>query len=228
MGSPFLREFQERIAFFNILRQSGNRTKDLAYGMGYGLRVDVQKIGITQIKISLPRGRFTSHRRNGDEIQTLSFFIIVILCFIWGNSMMPASVSGDFSSWVKSLFNQIAGIVGSGGLHGVGLLRKAAHMSEFAVLGAVFTLFLYEKKKARCFIGESSSGIQLTRKQICAAVAFGFVAACTDEVIQLLPDGRSSEFRDVCIDILGYTAGILVTAGLIKIKNIFTKSKKIQ
>lgn len=42
--------------FFNAPRQRGNRTKCLVHSMGYGLCVDVQKSGTTQIQNVLDKG----------------------------------------------------------------------------------------------------------------------------------------------------------------------------
>ena len=42
--------------FFNAPRQSGDHTKCLIHGMGYGLRVDVRKSGTTQIQNVLDKG----------------------------------------------------------------------------------------------------------------------------------------------------------------------------
>ena len=42
--------------FLNAPRQSGNRTKSPVHSMGYGLCVDVQKSGTTQIQNVLDKG----------------------------------------------------------------------------------------------------------------------------------------------------------------------------
>lgn len=74
-------------------------------------------------------------------------------------------------------------------------VRKTAHFTEYAILGALLsvTTYLYAKKRREAF-----------------AMAFplGCAVALCDEVIQLFPKGRSSEVTDMLIDI----AGILVAA----------------
>ena len=64
--------------------------------------------------------------------------LVLNLCFIWGNSLLPGPVSGAISNWVKELILTVLepflpqglGIGGGGGL-----LRKFAHFTEFACLG---------------------------------------------------------------------------------------------
>ena len=80
------------------------------------------------------------------------------------------------------------------------VVRKCAHFTEFALLGASLRLCL-----------ESWLG----RKRICSltawAVATGYAAL--DESHQLLVDGRSGQWRDVTIDSAGVLTGILLTVG---------------
>lgn len=63
--------------FLNAPRQSGNRTKSPVHSMGYGLCVDVQKSGTTQIQNVLDKGYNLFH---GD------IFCHEILCpQFWGD-----------------------------------------------------------------------------------------------------------------------------------------------
>lgn len=114
----------------------------------------------------------------------------LILCFIWGNSLLPGSVSGQLSDWVKDLLamllpGQVPGSAGGG------LLRKIAHFSEFAALGL-------------CLAWRFG---MLERKRI-LALAYGFGAACVDETIQAFVPDRGPSIRDVAIDTCGVAAGI--------------------
>lgn len=78
--------------------------------------------------------------------------LVLLLCFIWGNSLLPASLSSDFSGWVRDIVNRIAGSVGADGLQGVGRLRKMAHFAEFTALGAV-TMSILALRLRRAYRG---------------------------------------------------------------------------
>jgi VanZ family protein len=69
------------------------------------------------------------------------------------------------------------------------VLRKAAHISEYAVLGAL----LYRA------LGREAS-----------ALAAGIAYAATDEFHQRFVSGRIGSVADVAIDALGVAAGMLV------------------
>ena len=125
------------------------------------------------------------------------------LCFIWGNSLLPGSVSGAFSDAVKQLLawllpGEIPGVTSGGGL-----LRKLAHFSEFALLGAVLTWRFGMKK----------------RKKVLALVC-GFGAACMDETIQMFVPDRGPAIRDVTIDTCGVLTGMILLLLAHNLKNI--------
>ena len=74
--------------------------------------------------------------------------LILNLCFIWGNSLLPGELSGAFSNWVKDILAAL--LPGDGeSVGGGGLLRKLAHFTEFACLGAFLTRFLFLLNKSR-------------------------------------------------------------------------------
>ena len=122
------------------------------------------------------------------------YFVLfcLILCFIWGNSLLSREISGAMSHFV-------ADILGGGGASKGGhyLLRKAAHFSEFAALGCVF--FLLAK--------EVWSNIAI-RLSLCGLV--GISVPLIDETLQIFSD-RGHAISDVWIDIAGYAMGSLLT-----------------
>lgn len=125
----------------------------------------------------------------------IRFWAIMIICnilFIWGNSLLPGSVSGAISKFVSYVvFEVILGRPGdSGGGHG--LLRKVAHFTEFACLGAFLTRFLFLLKKPRIL-----------------ALAGAFLVACCDETIQRFVPDRGPGFKDVLIDTSGAAVGMI-------------------
>ena len=82
----------------------------------------------------------------------------------------------------------------------VHFVRKAAHFTEFAMLGASLRLLFHALA---------------LRRPVLIAWAAGTLYACTDELHQMFVDGRGAMWQDVCIDSAGVlTAVLLVTLWL--------------
>lgn len=82
------------------------------------------------------------------------------------------------------------------------LVRKAAHFSEYMLLGFFLGLLLVrENGKGRFFLSEL----------LCLAVA------AVDESIQMFSEGRSPQLRDVCVDISGAALGLVVALTLLAV-----------
>ena len=130
--------------------------------------------------------------RTRTRVRLCAALIAANLAFIWGNSLMPGSVSGAFSDWVKELLAALLPFMESGGA-GTGLLRKLAHFSEFALLGFLLSWLagMLEKNKFLPLI-------------------WGCLAACTDETIQRFVPDRGPSVRDVGIDTCGVAAGMML------------------
>lgn len=126
--------------------------------------------------------------------------VLICLCiatvaFIWGNSMLGSKASSNVSNSVLGALDPIIrrfGIVSKDDLW----LRKLAHFTEFAALGAEL-LFLAAVRRRL--------GLQAASN--CAFTAL--LAALTDEAIQLI-SGRNSQVLDVLLDFSGALTGILI------------------
>lgn len=81
-------------------------------------------------------------------------------------------------------------------------VRKAAHFSEFALLGLFLRLLL--------------EWLPLRWKKSVSWAA-GTLYAVTDEIHQMFVAGRSCQVPDVCIDSLGVLTGVFLMAGLIRL-----------
>ncbi len=118
----------------------------------------------------------------------------MILCFIWGNSLLPASISNAISDWAKDVLNFILG--GDSRetvlVHNA-ILRKVAHATEFAVLGVVLAILM----------GKA------LRRNLLFLILCGAAAALIDETLQLFSTGRASQLLDVWIDLCGYVLGLI-------------------
>ena len=149
--------------------------------------------------------------------------LLLLICFIWGNSMMSASVSTDLSEWFRSIFNGVAGFFGSGETASSGRIRKTAHFVEFAVLGIIASLLIIsgnrwkiiyssEKRKDGA-VGKSTYRKWRKRRFLIVLTAlFGLIVACADEMIQLTSSGRSAQLSDVALDFSGYLTGMAAAA----------------
>lgn len=124
---------------------------------------------------------------------TLYVLIILTCAFIWGNSLMPASVSAAFSGWVHDRLSWLLGHF-TDTPSDDGILRKIAHGTEFLVLALFVTTLLREIQK----------------KPISLVLIWGLLTALIDETIQLVVPGRCGAVTDVWIDFGGYLTGFLL------------------
>ena len=91
------------------------------------------------------------------------------------------------------------------------LVRKTAHFTEYAILGALFYLNVIQLPKLNRY-----------PKKILLPIFFSFLYACTDEIHQIFVPGRSAQFRDILIDTPGASFGCLLIHALL---TLFTKLK---
>lgn len=125
------------------------------------------------------------------RLRLCHFLIAAVLIFIWGNSLLPAEISQAFSDWINQLLSAVLPGASGGIGQGSGLLRKIAHFTEFAVLGALLAwrFGMLQKPKYLPFL-------------------LGAAAACVDETLQMLAPGRSPRLTDVLIDVCGVLTGL--------------------
>ena len=130
--------------------------------------------------------------RTEKRLRINTALLILLLTFIWGNSMLPGEISGAISDWVKDLIAMLFpgdGPVTSGG----GLLRKIAHFTEFAALGMCLAWRFGMLQRANYW-----------------PVLCGVAAACVDETIQRFVPDRGPSLFDVGIDSCGVLTGIIL------------------
>lgn len=130
----------------------------------------------------------------------LTLLTAAYLCWIFSNSLQTAAQSGNFSEKVR-VFVQSAldGLFGEGKISVTShFIRKAAHFSEFALLGflAYFTLYSYV-----------SGGKRAALLCFFLAALFTLLCGATDESLQFLSAGRAPAVTDALIDFAGGTAG---------------------
>ena len=85
------------------------------------------------------------------------------------------------------------------------LVRKGAHLAEYAVLGFFLAGFF-------------GTFPRLGRGSLALALLIGVLYAASDEFHQMFSSGRTPSVRDVCIDSAGAVIGILLMAALSHIR----------
>lgn len=147
--------------------------------------------------------------RSKRRIRICTALLVLNLCFIWGNSLLPGEVSGTLSDWVKN-FLRTHLIMAPEEQEGAGFLRKLAHFAEYALLGMCLS-WLFG---------------MLGKKKYWALVC-GVLTACVDETIQRFVPDRGPSPVDVGIDTCGVLTGmILLFAGYHYWKKIKLKENK--
>ena len=138
-------------------------------------------------------------RKTNGRLTVCCAMLGLLLAFIWGNSLLPGHISGAFSDWVRKILRQLLPFLfkNASDSAGGGLLRKIAHFTEFAALGACFC-WLYAMLMTKQY-----------RPILCAA-ASGVLAACVDETIQRFVPQRHGCLTDVGIDTAGVLTGIVL------------------
>lgn len=146
-----------------------------------------------------------------ERVKTIvSLLAVVVWCgFIFYMSAFPADESTDMS---MGIVYQVVQLLIPGFEHMPPIdqaavldqfdhiVRKLAHFSEYAVLGALALNF--------------ARRIGATRNKLQYVVIWAFCTlyAAGDEFHQMFVPGRSCQFTDVCIDSAGIVAGMLLFA----------------
>ena len=112
----------------------------------------------------------------------------------------------DFSSWSDEKQEELAAKID----HPV---RKCAHASEYALLGALVLL-------------TACTYAKMSPKTVAAAVIISVLYAASDEFHQRFVPGRSCQFTDVLIDSAGVMVGVLFVIVCYKIKLLIKSGGK--
>ena len=91
------------------------------------------------------------------------------------------------------------------------IVRKAAHMSEYAILAMLLYMFFKESGYRDAFL---------------VALMGSMIYACTDEFHQLFSVGRSGRWQDVGIDTAGAFLGLCLQQGIFIYMQKYKKRKK--
>ena len=135
------------------------------------------------------------------------FAVVVCTLFIWHNSLMPATESSAQSMSVLHHLDAVLEWLGLPVTVGHSVLRKLAHMMEFALLGV-----LWEAAMVTGNMGQKSG------YSVQSACTLCLLTAMVDETIQVFVPGRGSQVTDVWIDFAGACLGVLAVYALFKVR----------
>lgn len=143
----------------------------------------------------------------------LTIITILYTGFIFCNSMMPALESSKQSEHVLAAVLGIIDHIGwNGGWITEYLIRKAAHYTEYTVLGillaAAVRSYSFEtsfRRILQCFLG--------------------LLIPFADETIQLFVEGRSGQISDVWLDMAGVFTGYLLIGIILRMKKAGKKNR---
>ena len=124
---------------------------------------------------------------------------VLIMSFIFGNSLMDAvdsnSESRFLTAFVQYILNWLGFHVPIAELHHI--IRKCAHFTEFAL--------------ESFFVAKTLSAFKVRRQTWLAyALLIGLLTAVIDENIQLYSIGRSGQVTDVLLDFSGTIVGVVM------------------
>lgn len=151
---------------------------------------------------------------NQRYLRICTVLLVCNVVFIWGNSLMPGSISGAISGWINDLVHMLFPSPDGDPSSGHGLLRKLAHFTEFCTLGMLLVWQFRMRKVPRWM-------------QYVLPLLGGFLVACGDETIQRFVPDRGPSLKDVGIDTLGTTLGIVLIT-LINYVCKHTKTKHLE
>ena len=133
--------------------------------------------------------------RTNRRVLLCRVLLVLNLALIWGNSLLSGAESGQMSGGIMEFVMELLRIPAdfSDVVHLI--IRKLAHLTEFACLAALISWDLGMVKEKRVH-------------QILLAVLLAMAVALMDETIQLFAPDRGPSLVDVWIDTLGAVLGM--------------------
>lgn len=140
------------------------------------------------------------------NIRLHTILTLAVMAFIFIQSALPGDVSGKESNVLVEFFSKLTGLDAE--VLSI-VIRKAAHFTEFAVLGLCLTLsvrdYYFVKGVTLCSVPVWFMSWML-----------GTAYAATDEIHQYFVPERACQLPDVCIDSAGVAVGAVIMVLVIK------------
>ena len=145
-------------------------------------------------------------------------WMIFIFSMSSGNAEASAAMSGGFTDLVFRLFFKNLPMDGPEAEYVLRMeleffVRKAAHFTEFLILGGLMVSFLLQFR-----LGFFTAGI--------IAWAAAALYAATDEFHQTYVAGRAGMLFDVLVDAAGALSGVLIFLGIIAVIRLKVREKQ--
>ncbi len=131
------------------------------------------------------------------------------LGFIFSNSLKDAAASSEQSGKVHEIVNEVASAVGVEEPVSEESVRTLAHLTEFAILGALLCLDVWALGLSPFYAKHRFDVFWLL-----TALPACFLLACIDEALQTFSEGRACDFRDVLTDTEGAALGVVLFLAL--------------
>ena len=144
----------------------------------------------------MKRIKYMNQLKGNRKLRRLTVLSIVWIAVIFSFSLQSGDESGALSGGIVAWF---VGLFFPDDFTHIELVhflvRKAAHFTEYFILGVLLSLNVREAK---------------WRRVLFAPWLMGTVVACCDETIQLFSDGRAGQITDVMLDSSGVLTGCVV------------------
>lgn len=141
-----------------------------------------------------------AHEQRDSARATTGWVVALVLwvCVIWGNSLIPGPASDANSYAVVGVLRDLFGLFGITDPEFMNhIVRKGAHFCEYAISG---------------FLACRALGVQREQgaRSVARAIALGVGIAAVDECIQLFVPNRAGMVEDVLLDTCGVCFGVLM------------------
>lgn len=166
----------------------------------------------------------------------LLLFLVLQMTLIFTMSSFGSDSSNAQSNQIIQVLHQVFPNLSNdhsffGASNLVFIVRKAAHFTEYAILGLLFFL-VYRAYLAKYSDAKPSdtklSNVKLSdAKLFLLALCSSFLYACTDELHQLFVSGRSGQFTDVLIDTLGALFGCLLLLMIRRLRKAWRARRRL-
>ena len=145
---------------------------------------------------------------------------VLWLCFIYSNSLKSGEESGEQSGKVHDIIGTVTAFLGFDKPISEHFIRKAAHFTEFAVLGLLICLDLWS-------IRLLSLNKKLVTSVLWASVSVPACAlfAAADELLQNFSKGRGPSATDVLIDVSGSLTAVVVFIAFFSLLFLLLRSR---
>lgn len=151
---------------------------------------------------------------------------IAVMLYIFIHSAMPGELSGAESGFVVRIITALTGIDSA---YTELAVRKAAHFTEFAMLGICLAVNMDDLLKSSVSadrpVGSDAVLKKWTRLSPAVTWITGTLYAASDEIHQYFVPERACSIIDVCIDSAGVVSGMLLFYAVRHIRERFAEKK---